>query len=74
MFTVTNDVDGTYDAYENDIAIASFFFEEPVAYEYTRWVTLCIFTIILISSLTYFLLSIKGGKDVNDRLPVSGNN
>lgn len=36
MFTVTNDVDGTYDAYEKDIAIASFFFEEPVAYEYTR--------------------------------------
>ena len=30
--------DGTYDAYEKDIAIASFYFDEPVAYEYTRQV------------------------------------
>ena len=36
MFTVTNDIDGTYDAYKKDIAIAAFFFEEPVAYEYSR--------------------------------------
>ena len=36
MFTESNDIDDTYDAYEKDIAIASFFFEEPVAYEYTR--------------------------------------
>ena len=32
----TNNGDGTYDAYEKDIAIASFYFDEPIAYEYTR--------------------------------------
>ena len=33
---MSNDIISEYDAYEKDIAIASFFFEEPVAYEYTR--------------------------------------
>ena len=36
LFTATNDAQDTYDAYEKDIAIASFFFEEPTAYEYSR--------------------------------------
>ena len=31
-----NDAQDTYDAYEKDIAIASFYFEEPTAYEYSR--------------------------------------
>ena len=38
LFTVRNGVDGAYDAYQKDIAIASFYFEEPMAYEYTRYV------------------------------------
>ena len=33
-----NYVDDTYDAFEKDIAIASFYFEEPTAYEYSRYV------------------------------------
>ena len=33
---MSNDIASEYDAYDKDIAIASFFFEEPVAYEYTR--------------------------------------
>ena len=36
-----NNGDGTYDAYEKDIAIASFYFDEPIAYEYTRQVQVC---------------------------------
>ena len=32
-----NDAQDTYDAYEKDIAIASFYFEEPTAYEYSRY-------------------------------------
>ena len=35
---LSNNVDDTYDAYEKDIAIASFYFDEPIAYEYTRQV------------------------------------
>ena len=38
VFTATNDVEGTYDAYEKDIAIVSFFFENPTVFEYTRQV------------------------------------
>ena len=30
--------DGTYDAYKEDIAIATFYFEEPIIFEYTRHV------------------------------------
>ena len=32
--------DGTYDAYEKDIAVATFYFEEPMVFEYTRHVKL----------------------------------
>ena len=46
LFTVTNDAHETYDAYEKDIAIASFFFEEPTAYEYSRYaIKECIFIV-----------------------------
>ena len=38
VFTATYDVEGTYDAYEKDIAIVSFFFEYPTVFEYTRFV------------------------------------
>ena len=44
-----NDVDDTYDAYEKDIAIASFYFEEPTAYEYTRYAIPNYYTLLLIS-------------------------
>ena len=30
--------DDTYDAYEEDIAIATFYFKEPMVFEYTRHV------------------------------------
>ena len=37
LLTVANDVDETYDAYEKDIAIVSFSFdEEPAIFEYIR--------------------------------------
>ena len=36
VFTATNKVDDTYDAYERDIAIVSFYFEYPTAFEYIR--------------------------------------
>ena len=36
VFKATNNLEDTYDAYEKDIAIASFYFEEPRAFEYTR--------------------------------------
>ena len=37
IFTATNNIDATYDAYEKDIAIVSFFFEEePAIFEYSR--------------------------------------
>ena len=36
IFTATNNVEGTYDAYEKDIAIAVFYFRQPTAFEYTR--------------------------------------
>ena len=38
VFTATYDVEGTYDAYEKDIAIVSFFFEYPTVFEFTRQV------------------------------------
>ena len=38
IFTATYDIDGTYNAYEKDIAIVSFFFEYPTVFEYTRFV------------------------------------
>ena len=31
--------DNSYDAYEEDIALVSFYFEEPTIFEYTRHVT-----------------------------------
>ena len=37
IFTATNEIDATYDAYEKDIAIVSFYFEEdPAIFEYSR--------------------------------------
>ena len=36
IFTATKNVDETYDAYERDIAIVSFYFKQPTAFEYTR--------------------------------------
>ena len=36
IFRATNGLEETYDAYEKDITIASFFFREPMAFEYTR--------------------------------------
>ena len=36
IFTATNDIAETYDAYERDIAIVSFYFKLPTAFEYTR--------------------------------------
>ena len=36
--TVTGNGEGTYDAYEEDIAFAIFYFEEPTVFEYTRYV------------------------------------
>ena len=37
IFTATYDIEGTYNAYEKDIAIVSFFFEYPTVFEYTRF-------------------------------------
>ena len=36
VFTVTNDADETYDAYERDVAIVSFYFREPAVLEFGR--------------------------------------
>ena len=36
LFTATNDVDKTYDAYERDIAIVTFYFKNPTVFEYIR--------------------------------------
>ena len=36
IFTATNNYDETYDAYEKDIALVSFYFKQPTAFEYTR--------------------------------------
>ena len=36
IFTATKNIDETYDAYERDIAIVSFYFKQPTAFEYTR--------------------------------------
>ena len=37
IFTVANDINATYDAYEKDIAIVSFYFDEkPAVFEYVR--------------------------------------
>lgn len=39
LFTVANDIEATYDAYEKDIAIVTFFFEQkPAIFEYIRFV------------------------------------
>ena len=38
VFTATQDVDATYDAYEKDIAVVSFHFERPTAFAYIRLV------------------------------------
>ena len=35
---VTGNEEDTYDAYEKDIAFATFYFEEPTVFEYTRHV------------------------------------
>ena len=34
---VTGNGEDTYDAYEEDIAFATFYFEEPTVFEYTRY-------------------------------------
>ena len=36
VFTVANDMEETYDAYEKDIAIVSFYFKEPAVLEFSR--------------------------------------
>ena len=36
MIEGTGHMDGTYNAYEKDIAIASFYFEKPVVFKYKR--------------------------------------
>ena len=36
MNTKEEMTEGSYDAYEEDIAVAHFFFEEPTVFEYTR--------------------------------------
>ena len=36
VFTKTNDMEETYDAYEKDIAIVSFYFKEPAVLEFGR--------------------------------------
>ena len=38
MNTKEEMTEGSYDAYEEDIAVAHFFFEEPTVFEYTRHV------------------------------------
>ena len=35
--TITGNAEDTYDAYEEDIAFATFYFEEPTVFEYTRY-------------------------------------
>ena len=36
MFTESNDIDDTYDAYEKDIAMVTFFFETNTVFEFSR--------------------------------------
>ena len=36
VFTATEEVDATYDAYERDIAVVSFHFERPTVFAYVR--------------------------------------
>ena len=38
VFTATEEVDATYDAYEKDIAVVSFHFERPTVFAYVRLV------------------------------------
>ena len=38
----------SYDAYEEDIALVSFYFEEPTVFEYTRYVQEALYNRILI--------------------------
>ena len=66
-----NDAQDTYDAYEKDIAIASFYFEEPTAYEYSRYVLI---RIKLPLPLNYGLLLTlsKRGENDDNRLSVTG--
>ena len=66
-----NDAHNNYDAYEKDIAIASFYFEEPTAYEYSRYVFIRIKLPLL---LNYGVLSTesKRGENDNSRLLVPG--
>ena len=33
----TDKLDDTYDAYEKDIAVVSFYFEKPTVFEYARY-------------------------------------
>ena len=40
--------DNSYDAYEEDIALVSFYFEEPTVFEYTRYVQEALYNRILI--------------------------
>ena len=36
ILTDDDKLDGTYDAYEKDIAVVSFYFKSPTVFEYTR--------------------------------------
>ena len=38
VFTATEEVDATYDAFERDIALVSFHFERPTVFAYVRLV------------------------------------
>ena len=66
-----NDAQDTYDAYEKDIAIASFYFEEPTAYEYSRFVFIRLKLPLLLNYGLLLTLSKRGENDDN-RLSVSG--
>ena len=57
VFTATNDVDATYDAYERDIAVVSFHFERPTAFAYVRLVVL-LFKALIKITLCWLLLDL----------------
>ena len=40
VFTATRGTEDTYDAYERDIAIVSFYFKKPTVFEYTRYMVI----------------------------------
>ena len=38
LFTASIDMEETYDAFERDIALVSFYFKNPTVFEYIRWI------------------------------------